>query len=955
MFVAQLLPLSAQRMAYVSAGDDPPGEQAFAWLRDRCEATAISADELGSVSLDAYDAIWWHETHDSDRPMHPGRETAAALRSFLERGGGLLLTGFATQLVVPVGIQKVPPGAVFPEPTTSGNWGFTPLNPGHAIFEGFEESPILTLSAGSSVRNVISWWEDPARLNGRWLADNEGRIGRVAIAEFAHETGKVIAVGSGAFEWDLSPSQNEHHGNLARLTSNMIDYVSEPHPAPVRQFDIVAHWTFAEPDGSTTARDSISGFEDAAHNNFETPERFSLSEDRHALVFDGYSTWIRRDGAQAPVLYDEATWSLWVAPRSYPVEMAAFINQHNEHGGYFFGLTPFGQWGLRSNIGGMWHAIWAPDPLPLNEWSHLAVTFAEGKGLVLYRNGERVAHVPTYDARLHLVLDVDLMIGRNNVSGAVAQIFPTAVFAGLMSDVRLYRRALDEREIAELAAHEAYPQQAPFVHASERRFAADPHRPVYHAMPPADWTNESHGLVQDDQGTFHMFYQKNPAGPYWSFIHWGHMTSRDLVNWRHEPIALHPERRPGYSRHGVWSGDAAIEEGKLKLVYTAVDGARAVVAIAERPVGEHGHFRPYEGNPVIDGRPRGEALLDFRDPYVWKNPGEDEWNLVIGAGIPNVGGTSLIYRAPRLSGPWEYEGHFFSGDREHNGNYWEMPVVLHFDGDDRVWFGVSELPAINSYWIGSIQGHRFVPNQERSRPLEVINHLLSPTLAKDDQGRWISIGIIPETRSSQEQLGAGWAHVYSIPRVWTLDPQRDLLVQAPLPELKQLRGEPVRHEVIDLPEGEVVTRDNLRGSVAEVEIVFDLTASRHFDVMVRRDPEGRETTTFVIDAEEGTFELDRRRGSLNEEVQRDVRDGTFFLDPAADELTLRLFLDNSVIEGFVNDRDAFATRTYPTLQDSEGITFRSRKGSGRIRSVTLWPMRPAAFENATLESLLDTH
>src|SRR5690554_4112471 len=56
---------------------------------------------------------------------------------------------------------------------------------------------------------------------------------------------------------------------------------------------------------------------------------------------------------------------------------------------------------------------------------------------------------------------------------------------------------------------------------AEERFAADPHRPRYHFLPPANWMNDPNGPIWFD-GHYHLFYQHNPAEARWGDIHWGH-------------------------------------------------------------------------------------------------------------------------------------------------------------------------------------------------------------------------------------------------------------------------------------------------------------------------------------------------------------------------------------------------------------------------------------------------
>ena len=43
-------------------------------------------------------------------------------------------------------------------------------------------------------------------------------------------------------------------------------------------------------------------------------------------------------------------------------------------------------------------------------------------------------------------------------------------------------------------------------------------------------------------GMYHLFFQYNPDGPKWGDMHWYHLTSTDLLHWKHQPVALAPDK-----------------------------------------------------------------------------------------------------------------------------------------------------------------------------------------------------------------------------------------------------------------------------------------------------------------------------------------------------------------------------------------------------------------------------
>ena len=67
---------------------------------------------------------------------------------------------------------------------------------------------------------------------------------------------------------------------------------------------------------------------------------------------------------------------------------------------------------------------------------------------------------------------------------------------------------------------------------------------------------------------------------------------------------------------------------------------------------------------------------------------------------------------------------------------------------------------------------------------------------------------------------------------------------------------------------------------------------------------------------------------------------TAHLRLAPDEpLELTVFVDRSVVEVFVNDRQSVAARVYPERKDSTGMSLRSQGSPTELKSLDVWQMQ----------------
>ena len=189
-------------------------------------------------------------------------------------------------------------------------------------------------------------------------------------------------------------------------------------------------------------------------------------------------------------------------------------------------------------------------------------------------------------------------------------------------------------------------------------------KPQYNISAPANWINDPNGFCYFN-GEYHVFYQYHPYSSQWGPMHWGHVASKDLVNWKTKPIALAPTDE--YDRDGCFSGSAIEKDNTLYLFYTGhvvldkendKDDAQLqtqCIAISEDGI----NFKKLENNPIIniDSFPEDLNILKehFRDPKIFAGKNNDFF-LVIGAQTKQTKlGAIALYHS--LDGEnWQYMG-----------------------------------------------------------------------------------------------------------------------------------------------------------------------------------------------------------------------------------------------------------------------------------------------------------
>ncbi|WP_101842280.1 sucrose-6-phosphate hydrolase [Halobacillus sp. Marseille-P3879] len=457
---------------------------------------------------------------------------------------------------------------------------------------------------------------------------------------------------------------------------------------------------------------------------------------------------------------------------------------------------------------------------------------------------------------------------------------------------------------------------------------SDPYRLSFHHMPPVGLLNDPNGLVHW-KGEYHVFYQWMPFKTGHGEKFWGHYISDDLVNWKHERIALTPSE--WYDKDGCYSGSAIIHNDQLYLFYTGnvfnEEGEQEeyqCLAVSEDGVN-------FEKKGPVIYVPEG-FTSNFRDPKVWK--GEEHWYLVVGAQNRYKQGKVLLYRSSNLH-KWELLGAVAGSNENRLGDFgymWECPDLFNLDGQDILVVSPQGLQPDgmkynntyqSGYFAGRLRSEEASFEHGEFQELDRGFEFYAPQTFFDGKGRRIMygwMGVPDQNEPSHPTVANQWIHALTIPRILSWDGSR--LLQQPVPELETMREAVLLHSEIMITNDQKAVR-GVEGRPVELRIEFEAIEEQfaleifHYASLSYKKSDGILTLSRPQLDDKSKTEF--RRTKLKEELKE-----------------LRIFIDHSSLEIFVNrGSEVFTSRIFPQPEDDD-ILFTSLGSS--VFSVEQWKL-----------------
>ena len=318
-------------------------------------------------------------------------------------------------------------------------------------------------------------------------------------------------------------------------------------------------------------------------------------------------------------------------------------------------------------------------------------------------------------------------------------------------------------------------------------------------------------------------------------------------------------------------------------------------------------FLTWEKKLVMEKRPVPESPVHW-DAQIWKDG--DTWFQLIG-GRKDGKGAAHLRSSPDLD-RWTYRKAICSGLL---GPYWELPYLVPLGGKYLLFVGRG-----NPYWVGSYdkQTMTFTPDKAEPKNVDRGSYYSFNLHMVDDKGpggsrRQLMHGWVTGPASPTKSVPY-WQGAHSIPRVVTLGDDR--LLQAPVPEIEQLRG---KHYTLDNLNKADLLKD-VRGDALEIAATFQPGDAGQFGLKLRVDQDGKAAATVTFDTKTGSFGISGRMQPS-------------YLEPGK-PVTIRVFLDRSIVEVYVNGA-AQTARIFPG-PDALGLQLSSDKGAAKLTRLEIW-------------------
>ncbi|WP_257791462.1 glycoside hydrolase family 32 protein [Mariniflexile rhizosphaerae] len=485
------------------------------------------------------------------------------------------------------------------------------------------------------------------------------------------------------------------------------------------------------------------------------------------------------------------------------------------------------------------------------------------------------------------------------------------------------------------------------------------YRPNFHFTPKEHWMNDPNGMFFLNN-TYHLFFQYYPDGNKWGPMHWGHATSKDLIIWEEQPIALYPDEL-GY----IFSGSAVVDTENtsgfgngtippIVAIFTHHDPVKekeAKVEFENQSIAyslDNGNtWIKYDNNPVL----KNPGIKDFRDPKVLWDEKHQQWVMALAAND-----RIKLYSSIDLK-EWHFLSNFGNGLGAHGG-VWECPDFFPMQVENSTEMKWVLLQSLNpggpnggsgtQYFIGDFDGKTFSLDPSFNNDLES-KKALWIDFGKDNyagvtwsnipstDGRKLFLGWMSNWQYAQQVPTETWRSAMTTPREITLvkNEGRYRLKFLPVRELQNYVSKTIRKNKISITDKTVVAKSPLV-DFTKADIQFTVSDLKQDVYTFCLSNSKGESITFGLNKIDHYFFIDRSKSGnifFSEDFAKNISKAPFNKD--INDLDVRIILDKTSIELFYNNGTMVMTEIFFTTQPFDSFSIKANTTSPEIENMII--------------------
>lgn len=478
-----------------------------------------------------------------------------------------------------------------------------------------------------------------------------------------------------------------------------------------------------------------------------------------------------------------------------------------------------------------------------------------------------------------------------------------------------------------------------FTSWSQSELYKEQYRPQFHFSPAKNWCNDPNGLVYAN-GEYHLFYQFNPFDNLWGHMTWAHAVSQDLVHWQHLPVAI-----PEENGVMIFSGTCILDknntsgfgkDGKdpMVAIYTGNGDKNQSQCLAYS--NDNGRtWTKYNNNPILDLH-----KTDFRDPKVFWHEQTKKWVMCVMFPIEH---RVQFYSSKNLL-QWNLMSEF--GPAGDTSSVWECPdlfqVQVEGNATEKKWVLTMSMAPKMQYFVGEFDGTKFIdenPSDKIYRPdyggdyYAAIGYNQLPSTQQP-----VMIGWINNWNYANDIPTTPWKGAMGLPRNISVKKSGNnwILVQQPVKETETLRN-----SVLQLDKYKVSKETDAGFAGTQFEMQCTIETAAKTLAGIRLAYGNNQYCEIGYDAAKQKLYIDRSK-IANSDFNKNFKSASRFetdLSPMSNQIKLRVFFDNSIVEVFANDGEAVLTAQIFPGKDQQGIKLFSGSGKTTFLNVHTWTMR----------------